>query len=165
MRIYLDTNVFIVAVEGDQESADVIWNLFARAASLNHTLLTSELSLAEALVKPFELMDAMSEVPSNPRHLTPGTLASDLSDLIETKPGLLVRPVDRMALLGAARVRGHDRSIKLPDAVHVATAQQCECSHFVTSDRRLQTRLLRFGLAPVDHPGIAELTADLAGPA
>lgn len=164
MRIYLDTNVFIIAVEGDQGSADVVWGLFARAAALKHTLITSELSLAEALVKPFELLDGMSEVPSNPRHLTPGTLVSDLSDLIETKHGLLVQPVDRRTLVGAARVRGDDKAIRLPDAVHVATAQQSECSYFVTSDRRLQERVARFGLTPVDHSGIAELAADLAGP-
>jgi predicted nucleic acid-binding protein len=151
VRIYPDTNVFVVAVEGTQAESSVIWELFERASPPDHLLVTSELSLAEALVKPFELMGSVLKPPVNPRHPTPGTLAADYSDLIEAKPSLLVQQVDKSTLIGAARVRGNDKVIKLPDAVHIATARQSLCTHFVSNDLKLTKRLGPFQLDPIDH--------------
>jgi predicted nucleic acid-binding protein len=151
VRVYLDTNVFVVAVEGTQAESDVVWELFKRASPPNHLLVTSELSLAEALVKPFELMGPKLNLLANPRHLTPGTLAADYSELIDAKPSLLVQEVDRWTLIGAARLRGDDKVIKLPDAIHIATARQSHCTHFVSNDRDLNKRLSQFQLTSVGH--------------
>jgi predicted nucleic acid-binding protein len=50
---------------------------------------------------------------------------------------LTVGPVTREILIEAARLRGLSR-IKLPDAIHAATALQKGCSSFLTNDDRLK---------------------------
>lgn len=51
-NIYLDTNVFIYALEGYSEYALVLSTLFAAVDQGVIQAFTSELSLAESLVKP-----------------------------------------------------------------------------------------------------------------
>ena len=56
----------------------------------------------------------------------------------------------------AARLRARRSSIRLADAVHIATAQALSCGFFVSRDRRLQTvegiRMLAQGKANVQAP-------------
>ena len=52
-RVYLDTNLFIYALEGFPEYADRISELFAAVDRGVLSAVTSELTLAESLVKPF----------------------------------------------------------------------------------------------------------------
>lgn len=52
-RIYLDTNIWIYALEGFAPFADRLAALFARVDQGELIAITSELTLAEALVKPF----------------------------------------------------------------------------------------------------------------
>ena len=53
--IYLDTNVFIYAVEGVAEHAAFIDKMFLLLDAGELIATTSELTLAEVLTKPFEL--------------------------------------------------------------------------------------------------------------
>ena len=53
--VYLDTNIFIYAVEGYAPEEAFLRELFAALEDGRFTAVTSELSLAEVLVKPFEL--------------------------------------------------------------------------------------------------------------
>lgn len=157
MHIYIDTNVFVLAVEGHSSIADAIWDLFSFGAKNSHVLFTSEVTLAEALVKPFELMKFMPKAPVISRQLTPGTLAADYGDLIVSRRGLTVWPIDRWTLIGAAHIRADNSTIRLPDAIHVATAWQNECSHFVTGDKQLRTKLTQYGMAGVDPSDVRSL--------
>ena len=52
-RIYLDTNIFICAVEGFNRFEEEINSLFSAVDWGEVEAITSELTLAEALVKPF----------------------------------------------------------------------------------------------------------------
>lgn len=52
-QVYLDTNVFIYAVEGSPEHMPVIWPLFELLATGGAFAVTSELTLAEVLPRPF----------------------------------------------------------------------------------------------------------------
>ena len=81
--------------------------------------VTSELTLAEVLVKPIK--DANLPVQqAYHAFLTP-------------TPALQVIPLDKGILLEAAQLRATTK-LKLPDAMHLATANLCGCDSFLTND-------------------------------
>ncbi len=141
MRIYLDTNVFVVAIEHTGELRAIVQQLIGQGAKHPQLFVTSELTLAELLVKPLKLRhetEAEALDRRNAIYLTPGTLAAIYADLIGGQPGLQVWPVDRTILILSAFHRAGNSAIKLPDAIHLATAEQTECTHIVTGDQRLK---------------------------
>lgn len=125
MRIYLDTNIFVLAVEGRNEdpARDALWRLMSMSDDTSRFLVTSELSIAELLVKPLDLGLA--------------TVASTYCDIVANGGGLSVVPVDRSVLVLAAHIRKDDTSIKLPDAIHLATADREDCAIILTNDQQL----------------------------
>ena len=120
--LYLDTNVFVYACEGFPEFNDILRELFEAIDAGNITAVTSELTLAELLVKPF--MDGDTHRQSVYR------------DTIRNSDLLSVHPVSRDILIEAARLRSVS-SLRLPDAIHVATACSAGCTAFLTNDRRI----------------------------
>ena len=56
--------------------------------------------------------------------------------MLQNRRSLSLVQVTRNILIDAARLRAHSR-IKLPDAIHAATALQSECASFLTNDDRL----------------------------
>ncbi|MCB1441367.1 MAG: PIN domain-containing protein, partial [Nitratireductor sp.] len=80
---------------------------------------TSELTLAESLVKPMADRDA--------------ELAERYFRVLAPQSGIEVREVSREVLILAARIRAEKR-VKLPDAIHLATAQATGCDRFVSND-------------------------------
>lgn len=121
-RLYIDTNVLIALAEGSDELSELLWDMFSTNAG-NGFLCTSELTLAELAVLPYR--DKMPELLR-------------LYDGWFTSNGLFaVAPVDRTVLLGAAFIRGRNPGIRLPDAIHLATAASLGCSHILSADRRL----------------------------
>ncbi len=125
-RVYLDTNIFIYALEGLAEYEVVIARLGARIDSGDIHAVTSELTLAECLVKPLAEQD-------DARVDTYGRAICE-------SPSLRVAPVARGILVAAARLRG-SHGIGLADAIHVATAVSEECAALLTNDRRLTSAL------------------------
>jgi predicted nucleic acid-binding protein len=123
-RVYLDSNVFIAAFERAGAHSDHAWWIMRAIEQGEIIGATSELTLAELLVKPLELGDA--------------AMASGYEKMIEPGPGFEVSPVRRDILVTAAGIRAGRASVRLPDAIHVATAQALQCSFFVTDDRRLK---------------------------
>jgi predicted nucleic acid-binding protein len=120
--LYIDTNIFIYAFEGFLEYADRLRELFEAIDSGDVKAVTSELTLAELLVKPF--MDANTQ------------RQSFYCDTIQNSDLLSVCPVSRDILIDAARLRS-ESSLRLPDAIHVATASSAGCRFFLTNDRRI----------------------------
>lgn len=123
MRVYLDTNVFIAAYENTQTPSDHAWRILTAIESGELVGVTSELTLAELLVKPIEQRDY--------------DLAQHYQEIIAPGASFDVPTIDRPVLIEAASLRAVQRSMRLPDAIHVATARLNECAHFVSSDRRL----------------------------
>lgn len=121
-RAYLDTNVWIYALEGFESFAQPLLELFARIDNEEITALTSELSLAETLVKPLQ--------SANPE------LERIYIDAIQSSGSLIVVPVSRDVLIAAARLRARHVALKLPDAIHAATALAQVAQFFVTNDAR-----------------------------
>ncbi len=48
-----------------------------------------------------------------------------------------VVPVSRSILRNAALLRALNKSLKLPDAIHLASAKAARCAQFLTCERRL----------------------------
>lgn len=115
---YLDTNVFIYAVEEVAPYAERLRPLFESIGRGETRAVTSDLTRAETLVKPFRLRDAVLQVAFE------DTLAA---------PGLSVVPVTPKVLVRSARLRAA-RRLTLPDAIHAATAQLAGCEVFLTND-------------------------------
>lgn len=138
-KIYLDSNILIYAVEGQhrwKQATEQMLDAIDRSIFL---AVTSELALAEVLVKPIEDGDK-DLIETYQRFFSPNSAVKTL-------------PVDRAVLLTAAEVQGQTGT-KLADAIHVATARQSGCHYFLTEDDRLGRALGRglewLGLAQVE---------------
>lgn len=124
-RLYVDTNLFIYAVEQVMPFAPQVQTLLHAADQGDVTLVTSLLTLAETLVMPYRQKN--------------GRLISAYRELFTFPPsGLAVVPPDAAILEQAARLRAMTSGLYLPDAIHVATAQSEHCDLFVTNDVRLK---------------------------
>ncbi|MBG0802316.1 MAG: type II toxin-antitoxin system VapC family toxin [Methylocystis silviterrae] len=123
VRIYLDANVFIDAFENDDVPITRGRMVLDHIRGGGAVGVISELVVAELLTKPFETGD---------RELCDAYEALfDCSSTIETFP------IDRHVLMQAAMLRATVKSLRMPDAIHVATAKLHNCAAFVTADRRL----------------------------
>ena len=83
------------------------------------------MTLAEVLVKPTER--------------GAGDLTAAYNQMIAPGQWFDVLPVKRDILIGAAGIRASRPSVRLPDAVHIASATMLECRAFVSRDRRMRT--------------------------
>ena len=107
-QVYLDVNIFIYALEGMEPWASLLRQAFTGMETGEWQAVTSELSLAESLVRPFQLG------------------RQDLVQLyraaLSNRDCLRLVPLDASILVSAARLRAL-HGFKLPDAMHAATAQ------------------------------------------
>ncbi len=122
-RVYLDTNIFIYAVEAVAEYAAAVDALFDLIEGDEIEAVTSELTLAEALAKPFEA--------GRP------DIAQVYEAMLAPSSWLAVLPVERAILIEAARLQAA-LTLRLPDAIHVATAVAAGCNAFLSNDRRIK---------------------------
>ena len=122
--IYFDTNVFIYSIEGHEKYYSWLEGLFKFVYQQNIQIVTSELTLAECLVKP----------------VRDGNRAAikAFKDYIKSNELMAVKSVSREVLIRSATVRS-ELGLKLPDAIHMATAMNQGCMTFVTNDRKLVT--------------------------
>lgn len=124
--IYLDTNIIIFAIEQNDTWSTILRELFEAIDRRAVHAFTSELALAEILVKP---------------------IAAGADDLIDTykqvlAPDSIIRvvPIDRAILYSAAEIRA-TAAVKLMDAIHLATAKLNACEFFLTNDEDLGKRV------------------------
>ncbi|MEJ0074946.1 MAG: PIN domain-containing protein [Alphaproteobacteria bacterium] len=124
-RIYLDTDVFIEAFEGRGRLRVLLQSFLPmEPVRIPQRLVTSELTLSELLVRPLELQrDDLINVYDN---------------WMITNPYLEIVPIDRGVLFKAALLRAKSKSLKLPDAIHLTTAQEMNCRYFLTNDDRIK---------------------------
>jgi len=122
-RVYLDTNLFIYLLEGYPDFADVLRALYTRIDQGEQEAVTSELTIAEVLVKPL--------IDGNRR------LAQAYMQAVQSRGAFRVEPVRWSVLTEAARLRA-EGGLKLPDAIHMATAMLTGCAMFLTNDERLR---------------------------
>jgi predicted nucleic acid-binding protein len=118
-EIYLDTDVFIYAFEGDPDEVQYLLAFFEFLQLHEDIAMTSELTLAELFAS------------TRKHHQTSRTVYENLligEEFIE------LRPITRSILIETADLRRRLR-LKLPDAIHVVTAVQGKCRYFLSADR------------------------------
>jgi predicted nucleic acid-binding protein len=122
-RIYLDTNIFIYLVEGHPTYAQPLLELFGELEHSTIEAVTSELSIAEVLVKPIQ--DKKPE------------LAEVYKNLLAPESQIRALPIDRATLLKSAEIRAQFGG-RAFDCIHVATATLARCSSFITNDEGIR---------------------------
>lgn len=125
-HVYLDANVFIYAVEGFEKYAGLCTAVLEAIEVRKIQAVTSELTLAEVLVRP--LRDKRADG------------ASVYERLIQSQFSLKVVPVSREVLVAAATL-GASNGCRLPDAIHAATAQLAGSEFLFTADKSLKAPL------------------------
>lgn len=159
-RIYVDANIFIAMVEQPGERAGLLTCLFSNArASRTPFIVTSELTLAELLVVPYRRHDA--------------SLISLYQNWLGSNERVHVEVVSRPILELAAQLRAAIPSLRLPDAIHLATSISCDCQRFMTFDRKLSASSFAFDMEaigrisspsflPADEATLSALLAELS---
>lgn len=134
-KVYLDTNVFIAAYESPGVRSDHAFWILTAIEQGDIQGVTSELTLAELIPGPAQ--DDDSE------------LVEAYKQLLNDGPNMEVRPVTRETLIQSALLRVGRPGLKLPDAVHCATALRADCIAMITDDRRMPKdvglRIVGFG--------------------
>ena len=119
--VYLDTNIVVYAVEGYEVHARPIKSILQALTEQSLVAVTSDLTLAEVLVKPKREENQQLE-EAYQRFLTPTKVWRN-------------SPINRDILESAAQLRANT-SLKLPDAIHFATALAEGCDSFLSNDER-----------------------------
>jgi predicted nucleic acid-binding protein len=118
--IGLDTAPFIYYIEEVALYADLLDPVFGLMESRALGAVTSTVTLAEILTKPF--------VDKN------FSLADDIKFTLKSFASLAVVPLDEKLAEAAALIRAR-YTLRLPDAIQVAAAIQGEATLFLTNDK------------------------------
>ena len=121
--VYLDANILIYLLEDYPQYRSSLDNLLSLIETGEVKAHTSQLSLAEILVKPYkdEAHEAVEQYKA----------------LFDVPQFLTVHQVTSDILIKAAEIRSRS-SIKLLDAIHIATTQFSNCNIIITNDRALK---------------------------
>ncbi len=117
--VYLDANVFIYSIERIDPYRSMLDTLWLTVSTGQVTVVTSELTLLEVLVKPLKVGDA--------------TTATLFRTVLKHTPDVQMLPITQSVLEAAANLRA-TLGLKTPDAIHVATALLNNSMLFVTND-------------------------------
>jgi predicted nucleic acid-binding protein len=139
--IYLDTNFFIKAVEGlDETAAPAKALLNALRQQRPGIAATSEITFAEVLA-PSKQADALPLDMKRRAYL----------DLLLWSGFVALIPVSRNILIETAQLRRMGR-FKLPDAIHLVSAVQVRSRFFISSDKDFDK--MPEGMERVDCNGV-----------
>ena len=119
VRVYLDTNVFIRALQGHEQEALPVRQFLKFPKAHEGAGLTSDLTLAELLVPRDPLVKRMA------------------FNLLLWNDGISLRSVTRQIPIQSAEVRQRIRH-KLPDAIHIATAIDAQCQFMMAADKDME---------------------------
>lgn len=135
---YLDSNILIYAFEAaDPILMPGLVTFFADIGAGRTRVRTSLITRAEVLVKP--LRERQLDLIDMYRQLLSGT------------QDIAVQPLDAAIVDRAAKLRAGHHALRLPDALHLATAILCECSCFLTVDQRLPANLAGVRILPLQQ--------------
>ena len=117
--VYLDANCFIYSVERIEPYRTLLQPLWESAHEGNCSIVTSELTVLETLVKPLKSGDALLE--------------QGFRALLQDAQEVTLLPISLAILKHAAHLRA-TVNIKTPDAIHAASGLAIACTHFLTND-------------------------------
>jgi predicted nucleic acid-binding protein len=122
-RLGIDTAPFIYFLERHPLFASAVRGFFERAERGELSLVTSTVTLAEVLTKPFaENADA---------------IATAYRSILTTSPYIRLLPIDVATAEQAAHLRARYR-LKTPDAIQLAVSIRAGCDAFLTNDGGLK---------------------------
>jgi predicted nucleic acid-binding protein len=121
--VYLDTNCLIYLVEGHTRYRPALEPLIGAIAQGSILGITSELTVAEVLVKP--IADRRPDA------------VMVYKQLLENGEPFSLIPISMAILELSATLRG-TCPVKLADAIHLATAIDQGCAAFVTNDKGIR---------------------------
>ena len=124
-RVYFDANPLIYGLSGDENYLEVITQIFSGLNQQHYQGYSSELGLAELLVKPLQ-ENNLAEIQTIKELFDKGFL------------GLLSH--NRVCFELASQIRARYR-LKMPDAIHVATAIFHNMDVFITADNNIANRI------------------------
>jgi predicted nucleic acid-binding protein len=149
--VYVDSNVFMYAVEGVEAASAPVKELFAILRERPGIAATSELTLAEVLPKAAGPHRRMYF------HLI---VWSGIFDLRPVARQILVETADYRRALTATPADGRTSMPKLPDAIHVVTAIHSGCRRLLSRNHGMKApeglQLLR-----PDDRGVSLLMGEL----
>ncbi|CAN5727409.1 hypothetical protein BH11ARM2_BH11ARM2_27770 [soil metagenome] len=122
--VALDSAPLIYIVEQHPVYLPHLAPLWKAAEEGDLTLVISELALSEALVLPLRQANQTM---------------IDAYGLVAEKSGIRVEPVSWRFLRRSAELRAQRPGLRMPDAIHVATADLTECDVFLTNDKSLRS--------------------------
>lgn len=122
-RLAVDTAPLIYLIESHPEFGSAVREVVERAERDELTLVTSSLTLTEALTLPFERGKE--------------DLAHEYRNLLLHTPYLLLEPIGARIAERAALLRS-EHNLKTPDAIQLATALEAGCEAFLTNDLALR---------------------------
>ncbi|RAI43239.1 type II toxin-antitoxin system VapC family toxin [Rhodoplanes roseus] len=122
LSVYIDTNIFIYSIEGTAETAEPARKLMRFLRNNPGIAVTSEITLAESLA-PTKRQDALPLPVKRRVYL----------DLLVGSRAVELVPVSREILIETAELRTV-ANLKLPDAIHLATAARMRCRSLVCED-------------------------------
>jgi predicted nucleic acid-binding protein len=122
-RYYVDTNVVIYILESPTKLSAGQNAFVADLEAGRLEAVTSELTLAECLIKPLGDFDT--------------TAVAAYQTFLNDRRNFPVLPVNRDILVEAAAIRARVRC-PLPDAIHLATAVLARCDVLLSNDKRLK---------------------------
>lgn len=120
--VYVDTAPIIYSVEENPDYKDLLLPLWEAVAKNQIEVVTSELTLLETLVLPLRNGD------------------EDIADAYEdflNGTDISLSPISLMVLRDAASIRA-THNLKVPDAIHAATALHLSCVQLITNDADLR---------------------------
>ena len=123
-RVYLDSNILIYYVEGENPFQDRIGSLLREAVSRNIPIVINEIGVCECLYGAYRLGQPDLEAPY-------------LELLFDTEI-FTIAPVSFDLLIASARL-GAGKGLKLLDATHYVSALETGCDHLVTNDRKFRS--------------------------
>jgi predicted nucleic acid-binding protein len=147
--IYLETNVFIYAVEGTSETSEAAKKLIAALRARPGMASTSELALAEVLAPT-----------ARPDALAPAVKRRAYLDLLVESGFIELLTVSRAVLLDTADLRSAMK-MRLADAIHLASAMRAGCQFFVSSDRDFRRLPESISWIEPNEDGVTRLLREL----
>ncbi|WP_414568313.1 type II toxin-antitoxin system VapC family toxin [Nostoc sp. CCY 9925] len=117
--IYIDTPVVIYSVEWNPDYYSLLQPLWLKFQTGEIQIISSELILMETLVLPLKNNDTF--------------LLNAYEELLLSENMQLV-PISQPVLRQAANLRA-TTNLKIPDAIHAATALSVNCNQFITNDK------------------------------
>ncbi|MBI2039519.1 PIN domain-containing protein [Candidatus Microgenomates bacterium] len=127
MGIALDTNIFVYAYERSDELGERAKILLKKIIKPDHKVFVSVLVLEEFLVKIYK-KGLQKELNQYESFLTGGGIFT-------------IVDVNRQIARSAAKLRAEYPSLRVPDALHLASAIEAGAKVFFTTDKRLPRKI------------------------